>query len=51
MVENKDFDLDLDLDLEINGEKEKVVSRNCSDCYYFYRFKMLFYENKVSIKV
>lgn len=49
MVEKNKFDLDLDLDLEDNGEKEEVESRICSDYYYFNRFKMLLYDNKVSI--
>lgn len=45
MVEKND--LDLDLDLENNGEKK--LNEDYKKYYYFYRFKMLFYENKVYV--
>lgn len=45
MVEKNDFDFDLDL--EDNGEK--IWKEDYRNYYYFYRFKMLFYENKVYV--
>lgn len=51
MAGSKDSDSDSDSDSESNGEKEKAASRNCSDYYYFHRFKMLLHDNKVSIQV
>lgn len=51
MAEGKDSDSDSDSDSEVNGKKQKAAScKNCSDYYYFNRFKMLLHENKVSIK-
>lgn len=46
MAEKRDSDSDSDSDSEINGGKEKLPNKNCSDHYYFHRFKMLLHENK-----
>lgn len=47
MAEGKDSDSDSDSDSEVNGKKQKAAScENCSDYYYFNRFKMLLHENK-----